>query len=236
MGNRIHETHGKNKSLAIWISKDPPASELANFLSAKKFSLLLFVLFCGFLNPARMTEQEEVLEEVLLLTISEEEEPLGDDEEVPMEEVDNLLEDDPPTQAEQVPGDPVQEEQEPQEEHIIEPNPNDTTMEVDSTTTFGDLVGEIIESIVVNGDKSPREPCVIEVDLAEETNPANGDKSPGNLEIEVIENSSEAEPDEIEIMDSFGINFSRNNSTPPPPKPLNITKIQRLLMSLKSSS
>ena len=82
MGNRIHETHGKNKSLAIWISKDPPASELANFLSAKKFSLLLFVLFCGFLNPARMTEQEEVLEEVLLLTISEEEEPLGDDEEV----------------------------------------------------------------------------------------------------------------------------------------------------------
>ena len=106
MGNRIHETHGKNKSLVIWISKDPPASELANFLSAKKFSLLLFVLFCGFLNPARMTEQEEVLEEVLLLTIGEEEEPLGDDEEVPLEEVENLLEDDPPTQAEQVPGDP----------------------------------------------------------------------------------------------------------------------------------
>ena len=135
------------------------------------------------------------------------------------------LERTPPTQEEQEPPvstmeeDPhVQEEQEPQEEHTIEPNPNDTTMEVDSTTTFGDLVGEIIESIVVNGDKSPREPCVIEVDLAEETNPTNGDKSPGNLEIEVIENSSEAEPDEIEIMDSFGINFSRNNSTPPPPK------------------
>ena len=189
-----------------------------------------------------MSGQEEVLEEVLLLTIGEEEEPLGDDEEVPLEEVENLLEDDPPTHAEQVPRNPVQEEQEPQEvqepqeERIIEPNPNDTTMEVDSTTNFGDLVGEIIESIVVNGDKSPRETCVMEVDLAEETNPANGDKSPGNLEIEVIENSSEAEPDEIEIMDNFGINFSRNSSTPPPPKPLNITKIQHLLMSLKLSS
>merc|ERR1711867_244433 len=135
--------------------------------------------------------------------------------------------------------DPVQEEQEPQEGHIIEPNPNDTTMEVDSTTTFGDLVGEIIENITLNGDKSPREPSVVEIDLAEETDPANGDKSPGNLEVEIIENidkSSEAEPDEIEIMDSFGINFSRNNSTPPPLKPLNITKIQHLLMSLKLSS
>merc|ERR1711867_148152 len=90
----------------------------------------------------------------------------------------------------------VQEEQEPQEGHIIEPHPNDTTIEVDadSTTTFGDLVGEIIENITLNGDKSPE-----------------------ILEIEVIENddkSSEAEPDEIEIMDDYGINFSRNTSYP----------------------
>ena len=163
-----------------------------------------------------MAEQEEAL----LLTINEEEEPLGEDEEVPMDEVDNLLGEDPPTQEEQEPvstmeEDPhVQEEQEPQEGHTIEPNPNDTTMEVDadSTTTFGDLVGEIIENITLNGDKSPREPSVVEIDLAEETDPANGDKSPGNLEVEIIEDidkSSEAEPDEIEIMDSYGINFSK---------------------------
>ena len=190
-----------------------------------------------------MAEQEEAL----LLTIDEEEEPLGGEEEVPMEEVDDLLGEDPPTQEEQEPPvstmeeDPhMQEEQEPQEGYIIEPHPNDTTMEVDadSTTTFGDLVGEIIENITLNGDKSPRESSVVEIDLVEEIDLANGDKSPEILEVEIIENddkSSEAEPDEIEIMDNYGINFSRNTSTPPPQKPLSIVKTQRPFMSLKLS-
>ena len=99
----------------------------------------------------------------------------------------------------------MQEEQEPQisttVEAIIEPHPNNTTMEVDIdiSPTFGDLVGEIIEKITLNGDKSPKEPEPEVVDLV-----VNGDKSPEIQEIEVISNddkSSEAEPDEIEILD-----------------------------------
>ena len=91
-------------------------------------------------------------------------------------------------------------------------------VDIDNSPTFGEIVGELIENVTQNGDKSPNEPEpeIEVVDLA-----VNGDKSPEIQAIEVISNddkSSEAEPDEIEILDDFGVIFSRNPSTPSPPQ------------------
>ena len=89
---------------------------------------------------------------------------------------------------------------------------------------FGQFVGELIDE-AIHGDKSPVEPEP-EIELIENS-AVNGDKSPElqvNEEPNNDDKSSEAEPDEIEILDPgkiplqlrFGKNF--RTSTPSPPR------------------
>ena len=148
----------------------------------------------------------EAVPELELLTIEEEKELFEEvEEEVHMLDVDELLAEDPEVQEDQDP---------PTLDTTIEPLPTDTTMEVD--LDFGEIVGDLIDA-ATHGDKSPVESGP-EVEMVDD-GLTEGDKSP---EIQIIEEpnnddkSSEAEPDEIEILDQFGMNFT--TSTPSPPK------------------
>ena len=149
----------------------------------------------------------EAVPELELLSIEEEKELLEEvGEEVHMLDVEELLAEEPEVQEGQDP---------PTLDTTIEPLPSDITMEVD--LDFGEIVGDLIDA-ATHGDKSPVESGP-EVEMVDD-NLLKGDKSP---EIQVIEepesddkSSEEAEPDEIEILDQFGMNFT--TSTPSPPK------------------
>ena len=106
----------------------------------------------------------EMIPDLRELTIEETDELLLEEEEkeVHMVDVEELLGDDQPAEKEQTP------QVSPPAERILEPSPTDTTMEVDFETDpngdkspvrlgieIGNIVGEIIQDIVGNGDKSP---------------------------------------------------------------------------------
>ena len=157
----------------------------------------------------------EAVPDLDLLTIEEETELCKEvEEEVKMLDVEELLADDPEMQD-------IQDPPSLDTATKLSPAPLVTAMEVDND--FGQFVGELIDEMI-HGDKSPVEPEP-EMEVIEKS-AVNGDKSPEFQENEGPNNddkSSEAEPDEIEILDPgkipWQLKFGKKLSTSTPSLP-----------------